>query len=229
MPGITEKISPELWLAIAFHLKPRHVYKLMQTSKAVMRAVDTNEYWARVAVHAVFRNIPQFEISTVWGLCEPPTFYTIASMQSLVNMKYEYRKTIDLVIIKARDIVAEMKKKKKRDGHAADEESLESIVRTGEAMLIRSLSYADPRPEKDMKAVARREATLVKVMTKAQKELRNFQNEVEDDTFFKKLDETKVQKTLTKLLWEVRCEKLTFGELEFNNRKFATSTFSHEF
>jgi len=46
-------------LLITTHLKPRHVYKLMLTSKAVKAAVDTEKYWERPAVHIMFR---RFEV-----------------------------------------------------------------------------------------------------------------------------------------------------------------------
>ena len=41
----------DAWRCIGLHLQPRHVFKLMQTSKAIRRCVDNDEYWERAALH----------------------------------------------------------------------------------------------------------------------------------------------------------------------------------
>ena len=57
-------LPPELWCAVALHLKPRHLAKLLATSKAMRRAVDTEAYWLRVAAHLVWRECPYLELFT---------------------------------------------------------------------------------------------------------------------------------------------------------------------
>jgi hypothetical protein len=55
-------MPPELWSAVALHLKPRHLAKLLATSRAMRRAVDTEAYWLRVAAHLVWRECPYLEL-----------------------------------------------------------------------------------------------------------------------------------------------------------------------
>ena len=47
--------SLDLWHLISFHLKPRHLRKLILTSKEIKEAVDTEIYWTRIAAHLCFR------------------------------------------------------------------------------------------------------------------------------------------------------------------------------
>lgn len=43
----------DVWPLVAQHLKPRHAWKLLGVSRTANRGVDTEEYWARVALHMV--------------------------------------------------------------------------------------------------------------------------------------------------------------------------------
>ena len=52
----------EIISMISMHLKPRHFYKLMCTSRTIRRHIDHDHYWARVATHAVWREIGSTEL-----------------------------------------------------------------------------------------------------------------------------------------------------------------------
>jgi hypothetical protein len=45
----------DTWMQIGLHLKPRHLSKLLQTSKTINKIVDNEAYWTRVAAHAAWR------------------------------------------------------------------------------------------------------------------------------------------------------------------------------
>jgi hypothetical protein len=87
-----QSLGPELLLSIGSHLKPRHLYKLMQTSKTIKVAVDVEDYWARVAVHILFvRN---------YGFSE--MFRLSVAAYDLVNLEHGYSKTMDEFVRMAR-------------------------------------------------------------------------------------------------------------------------------
>ena len=56
-------ITSDIWLQIGMHLKPRHLYKLMQTSKRIKQVVDNEAYWTRVAAHMVWRDCDCMEVN----------------------------------------------------------------------------------------------------------------------------------------------------------------------
>ena len=55
MANISPFLNADAWSMIALHLKPRHMFKLMLVSKPINKAVDTDAYWARVALHLMWR------------------------------------------------------------------------------------------------------------------------------------------------------------------------------
>jgi hypothetical protein len=48
-------LSNDAWMQIGLHLNPRHLAKLMCTSKTIKKIVDNDAYWTRVAAHLVCR------------------------------------------------------------------------------------------------------------------------------------------------------------------------------
>ena len=54
--------SPELWVLIGLHLKPRHAIKLIKTCKELQKLVDNETYWTRVYSHLVWRDCDALEI-----------------------------------------------------------------------------------------------------------------------------------------------------------------------
>ena len=56
-------LPPDAWVLVGLHLKPRHLSKLIQTSKTVKKLVDTNAYWTRVAAHEVWSSFEGMEIN----------------------------------------------------------------------------------------------------------------------------------------------------------------------
>jgi hypothetical protein len=58
------KLGPDIIRNLQLHLKPRHVLKLMLTCKNMFQILDSNDqYWARVAAHAVWRDLYELEIT----------------------------------------------------------------------------------------------------------------------------------------------------------------------
>jgi hypothetical protein len=57
----------DAWVLIGLHLKPRHLFKLLVTSKGVNQLVDNNGYWTRVAAHQVWRDFDGMEIDEAPG------------------------------------------------------------------------------------------------------------------------------------------------------------------
>ena len=49
-------VPNDTWMQIGLHLKPRHLSKLLQTSKTINRIVDNEAYWTRVAAHAAWHD-----------------------------------------------------------------------------------------------------------------------------------------------------------------------------
>jgi hypothetical protein len=62
-------LSPDLWVQIGLHLKPRHLAKLIATSKTMKKLVDNDTYWTRVAAHMVWRENNYMFVHT------PPVMY----------------------------------------------------------------------------------------------------------------------------------------------------------
>lgn len=57
-------LSHDAWIQIGLHLKPRHLAKLMLTSKAIKAIVDNYAYWTRVAAHLVWRESNAMQVNT---------------------------------------------------------------------------------------------------------------------------------------------------------------------
>lgn len=47
-------VPHDTWMQIGLHLKPRHLSKLMRTSKTINDIVDNEAYWTRVAAYAAW-------------------------------------------------------------------------------------------------------------------------------------------------------------------------------
>ena len=55
-------LQEDVWRSVSLHLKPRHLSKLMLTCKTMLRCVDTDQYWTRVAAHLVCRGCDWMEL-----------------------------------------------------------------------------------------------------------------------------------------------------------------------
>jgi len=62
-------ILPEVWTLIGTHLPPRHLYKLLCTSKQINSSVDSHDYWTLVAAQLIWRDCESMEIH-LGGPCE---------------------------------------------------------------------------------------------------------------------------------------------------------------
>lgn len=63
-------ILPEVWTLIGTHLPPRHLFKLLCTSKHVNDAVDNHAYWTRAFAQLIWRDFESMEIHP----CGPSEF-----------------------------------------------------------------------------------------------------------------------------------------------------------
>lgn len=58
-------LPDDVWRQVGLHLKPRHLVKLMATSKHIFSIVDNENYWARVAFHLIWREVYEMEFVLV--------------------------------------------------------------------------------------------------------------------------------------------------------------------
>lgn len=61
---MAHRLPDDAWTHVGAHLKPRHLSKLMRTSKHIKRLVDNEGYWTRVAAHLVWRANACMELQT---------------------------------------------------------------------------------------------------------------------------------------------------------------------
>jgi hypothetical protein len=54
--SLQQMLSHDTWMQIGLHLKPRHLAKLLRTSKSMKNIVDNEAYWTRVAAHAAWHD-----------------------------------------------------------------------------------------------------------------------------------------------------------------------------
>ena len=73
-------LSPELWVLIGLHLRPRHAIKLIKTCKEIRKQVDNETYWTRVYTHLVWKDCDALEIN--------PGSYDIAFPRIEENLYY---------------------------------------------------------------------------------------------------------------------------------------------
>lgn len=60
-------LPSDAWVLVGLHLKPRHLLKLVRTSKTVKGLVDNNGYWTRIAAHEVWSSYDGMEIDETPG------------------------------------------------------------------------------------------------------------------------------------------------------------------
>ena len=59
---MNRQLSADGWRSVGLHLKPRHLFRLLLTCKAVKTHVDNEHYWTRVAAHLVWRGCEWLEL-----------------------------------------------------------------------------------------------------------------------------------------------------------------------
>jgi len=94
--------SPDLLSLIARHLRPRHLRLLLHTNKHVKKHVDNEHYWARVALHLVYREFGAMEIVDPWT--PPLIFERLNGLYDLRNLKLGYAATMDVMEQRARHL-----------------------------------------------------------------------------------------------------------------------------
>jgi len=185
------QLSPEILSMISQHLKPRHLYKLMQTSKQVKSIVDSEEYWSRAAVHAVFRHFPATEIMDCDD--ESRIYPKLTGLYNLVNLDMGYYETINKIISRVRNMMATESEPPANDPLLNWKElagaPLSTLVRAGEAAVrVDPFEYQDAyiaylQDAETMKDVVKRETLReMKIMTPLDIKLRKFQREMDDDS-----------------------------------------------
>jgi len=210
------RLNPELLALISYHLKPRHVYKLMQTSKLVKSRVDTEEYWARAAVHAVFRHFEEVEIMDCDE--EHRTFPKLTGLYSLVNLDLGYSETINVIIGRVRQVMA-------RQGSPAGwnelaDAPLTALVRAGEADIgLHQSDFMDGHAAyleeaRTMKDVVKREALwAISKETSLDTKLRRFQVEMDEDSSHSLQTKRWFMQTFAKLFDDVGCKEMLETDL----------------
>ena len=121
MGGAAQLIGGDTWAMIAILLKPRDLLKLLLANKKINKCVDTDAYWARVALHLLMREDPFVAIRPNYPLHTDKTDAKTKrknvallppappGMFSLVNMNDtmpDYRTAMDAFIQRARQALA---------------------------------------------------------------------------------------------------------------------------
>ena len=81
------RLPAELLRLISLHLKPRHLYKLLQTSKLINKKVDNESYWERVALHLHFRDYDELGVRN--HVSTYPRIYGLYNMRFLQRGYYD--------------------------------------------------------------------------------------------------------------------------------------------
>ena len=152
-------------------MKPRHIYKLMRASERLLRVVDCEQYWERVAAHAVLRHTCSIEIEP--GVHQICRFPKRNGLFNLVNV--DYRESIDCVVARARQVF----------GGDLD---VAELVRAGEAIILMDpynyhhIHAAFTRGAATMKEVVKRETLRVLAeLTSVGHKVRKLQRDMDDD------------------------------------------------
>jgi F-box domain len=155
-------LSPELLSTISHHLRPRHLYRLMQTSKQLKSIADSEEYWSRAAVHAVFRHFPATEMMECYD--GPRVYPKLTGLYNLLNLDLGYYETLNHIIGRVRHMVTTGSSPPGSDWKELTDASLPALVRAGEAAVrVDPFRYQDAylaylEDAATMKDVVKREA-----------------------------------------------------------------------
>jgi F-box domain len=219
-PETLLSLSPELLSTISHHLKPRHLYRLMQTSKHIHSIVDNEEYWSRAAVHAVFRHIPAMEIND-W-IEGSRTYPKLTGLYDLVNLDLGYYETMNQIIGRARHMM---------DSSVPYSEPLLSwknlsgaplvtLVRSGEAIIRHEQSnYSDIHQAyleeaKTMKDVVRREVLCdVSRASSMEKKLLKFQRRIDDNSSHSVQTKRYFMSEFSKLCYDIGSHEMRYTDL----------------
>ena len=147
------QLSAELWASVAQHLKPRHMFKLMRVCKLMNKAVDTELYWSRVAIHILMRNDEAMELGAdVFEALNPKQLQAAPSgLFYLANYDTGYYQGMQAFIIRVRQCLALPTQDPKRlDFWKFASQPLSAVVH-------RYQKYHDQESEQTMKQIATRE------------------------------------------------------------------------
>jgi hypothetical protein len=200
-------LGPELLFSIACHLKPRHLYKLMQTSKTIKAAVDTEEYWARVAVHIVLMQFRWNDEFRSMGRLP-------ATIRYLVNDYCGYSKSIDCCINAMRAFM-----KNGLKDHPGTSLVWKQLVNAPVSVLVMAgysaicagvaeIGKSKTEYYSQNKARTPKDVVKIEVMYEKKKEGTNnyllvkFQNDLDDDTSFSRNQKAKIGGMIARLIGE---------------------------
>ena len=94
-------IPKEIWGRVALHLKPRHLHKLILTGKSVKEAVDTEDYWVRVAFHVMWVGVFWDTYSAIGSGLDHLSY-----LEHMLDVPAGYYAGMELYIKTMRDILA---------------------------------------------------------------------------------------------------------------------------
>ena len=212
------ELSPELLGLITHHLKPRHVFKLMLTSKEVKSRVDNEHYWERAAVHAVWRHFEAVEIVD----CDDKhrKFPKLSGLYDLVNLDLGYYETINEIVRRVRQVTACENDPSSAWRELADA-PLSALVRAGEETICReALNFQECHPEyaqqeaRTMKDVVKREVSAsLREDSSMSAKLRKFQREMDDDIAIPLQSKRYFMRKFGDLFWNVGSNEMEDTDL----------------
>jgi hypothetical protein len=225
-PATFQGLGPELVMMIARHLLPRHLYKLMQTSKFVKKTVDTEEYWERVALHSVFRH---YDITEIMECDEKDrVFPKLSGLYYLVNLEHGYCKTMDIIIARVRDVMGRDYDCDDKTWKTLVNAPISTLVRAGEKEICTDLGFVfdtltvnsyKEHPAVTMKDVVKREVNNdIGKDTPSKRQLRKFKHKMDDDIYFSRTDKKRFMQDFSELmsdLWYDQECSIDFGDVFF--------------
>ncbi len=229
-------LGPEILSTIAKHLKPRHLYKLMQTSKYVKKTVDTEDYWERAAIHIIFRHFSEVELDTRY--VTGPNFPKLSGLLNLVNLEFGYYKTINLIIERVRFVMQNDEEEENNWKELANS-PLSVMVRAGEARVICEsdddiIELYKAQPANTMKDVVYREILFQRSTVRDRycggKIQREFLNDIDDMNFISRAHKAKIMERVSNFISDMECTPQCINEEVHRYRPLAEMTFQlHQF
>ncbi len=225
-------LDTEILATIAKHLKPQHLYKLMQTCRSVKNAVDNEQYWERLALHVIFRHHAKMETENI-NYGEKRIFPQLKGLHNLLNLEHGYCKTLDIIESRVRYLML-TDEVEEDNWKVLESAPITQLVWAGEARITKpfipnpnfdsdDMTTFDPHencinpdivnhyrdtPVSTMKDVVRREFMYKRddSIPNGNRFLRKFENAIDDDNSISREIKAKFMKTLERLMRDLFCE-----------------------
>ena len=123
-------LNPEIMLAVAKFLRPRHMATLARVDKQTRKSIDCDQYWAGPAIHILFRRLkPEWDI-------DDARFPFINDIFMMVNLSCSYHDAIQSVVARTRHFYAQDADPKIKSGESL---SMVELARFTEGLYLKNV------------------------------------------------------------------------------------------